>query len=61
MQKKIKVLRSTSCFELRRVIEPGKRKNREKRYFQIAARGGTGVWNYGKFKTALHTFNFFSF
>lgn len=59
MGKKIKVLRKSRYFELRRIIE-----NRGPRlitYYQIAARGGNGEFNYKRYKRAVQQFTFIAF
>ena len=55
---KVKVLRKSRFFELRSVIEEGKR--RPVKYYQIAARDGKEVLNYKRFRSALNTFMYFT-
>lgn len=56
---KVKVLRKSRFFELRCVIEEGKRQ-RPVKYYQIAARDGKEVWNCKKFRSVLSTFIYFT-
>lgn len=55
---RVKVLRISRYFELRSVIEAGRR--RPVKYYQIAARDGKEVLNYKRFRSALSTFMYFT-
>jgi len=56
---KVKVLRKSRFFELRSVIEEGNRR-RPVKHYQIAARDGTEVLNFKRFRSALSTFIYFT-